>query len=92
MAFKGKAAKSASGASMSKYDLEVEESMNYCKANLKTGNPIIVENFKQKTKINTSKWEFLGYDQDMKPIKFVCEYIEGKKDKSGARVKLLKYA
>ena len=81
------------GFQMTKWNnLEVEESMNYCKANLKTGNPIIVENFKQKTKINTSKWEFLGYDQNMKPVKFVCEYIEGKKDKSGARVKLLKYA
>ena len=38
-------------------DLEVEESMNYCKANLKTGNPIIVENFKTKTKLNTAAYQ-----------------------------------
>jgi len=67
------------------------ESMNYCKANLKTGNPIIVEDLLTKEKVNTDKWSFEGFDKDGNEIKFVCEYIEGKKDKSGARVKLLRY-
>lgn len=67
------------------------ESTHYCKADLKLGTPIVVENLLTKKRKNTSKWTFEGFDKKGNEVKFVCEYIEGKKDKSGARVKLVKY-
>jgi hypothetical protein len=67
------------------------ESMNYCKSNLKTGNPIVVEDLLTKKRTDTDKWSFEGFDSEGNKVKLMCEYIEGKKDKSGARVKLLKY-
>lgn len=72
-------------------NLKIVESMNYCKGNLKDGIPIVVDDMITGEKINTDKWNWEGYDKDMKPTKFECEYIPGVKDKSGARVKLRKY-
>jgi hypothetical protein len=42
-------------------------------------------------KKNKKKWEWIGREDDGRKVRFLCEYVEGKKDKSGARVKLLKY-
>ena len=68
------------------------ESMNYCKGKLSEGKPIIVKNFKNGKEVNTDKWVFRGYNNKMKPVKFECTFTMGlKKDKHGARVKLLKY-
>ncbi len=67
------------------------ESMNYCKSDLKTGKPIIVVDLIKGIKRNKKRWEWKGKDDEDNRVRFVCEYIEGKKDKSGARVKLLKY-
>ena len=69
-----------------------DESMNYCKSGLKDGKPIIVKNLLTGKEVKTNKWIFRGYDKDMNEVKFVCEFIKGKKDKHGARVKLVKYS
>jgi hypothetical protein len=79
---------------MSQWDnLKPVEEMNYCKADLKTGMPLIVADLLNGTKKNTSHWRWEGYEKDgVTPCAFDCEYIEGKKDKSGARAKLRKFA
>ena len=73
-------------------DLVPVEMMNYCKADLKTGKPLVVADLVNGTKTNTNKWKFEGYDKDMNPIKLQCEYIDGKKNASGARAMLEKFA
>lgn len=72
-------------------DLQPVEAMNYCKADLKTGKPLIVADLINGTKINTDNWVWEGYDKYGNPVKFQCEYVEGKKDPSGARAKLRKF-
>jgi len=77
----------------SKWDkLKPVEMMNYCKADLKTGKPLIVADLVNNKQTNTSKWSWEGYDKKGNPVKFECEYIQGVKDKSGARAKLVKSA
>jgi hypothetical protein len=66
------------------------EAMNYCKADLKTGKPLIVADLVNGSKINTNKWSWEGFDKNGVPTRFECEYVEGKKDPSGARAKLRK--
>lgn len=70
-------------------NLKPVQTMNYCKADLKSGKPLIVIDLINNTKTNTNKWSFEGYDKNMNPIKFECEYVKDKKDQSGAKAKLV---
>ena len=75
---------------MGKWDnLKPVEEMNYCKADLKSGKPLIVADLINGTKYNTEHWVFEGFEKDgVTPVKLDCHYIENKKDASGARAKL----
>lgn len=79
---------------MTEWDnLKPVEEMNYCKTDLKTGKPLIVADLVNNTRYNTSHWKWEGYEKDgVTPVKYECEYIVSKKDKSGARAKLRKFA
>ena len=79
---------------MGKWDnLKPVEEMNYCKADLKTGKPLIVADLLNGTRVNTDHWRWEGFEKDgVTPVAFDCHYIDGKKDASGARAKLRKEA
>tara|TARA_B100000029_G_C17373413_1_gene887011 strand:+ start:441 stop:698 length:258 start_codon:yes stop_codon:yes gene_type:complete len=73
------------------------EGMNYCKGGLKDNKPIVITDFISNETVMTNKWVFVGYDLKGKRVKLECEFVnqdtehKGKKNKSGARVKMLKY-
>lgn len=87
-----------------------EESMNYCRHNLKLNKPLTVTNLLTNKEVITNKWSMIGYDikdldkesiaflekRGIEQIKLECTFkdkqtkYKGKKDKTGARVKMLK--
>ena len=64
--------------------------MNYCKADLKSGKPLVVVNLVDGTKTNTANWNWEGFNKDGSPIKFQCIFTGKKQNASGAKAMLVK--
>jgi len=77
---------------MTKWDnLKPVELMNYCKADLKSGKPLVVANLIDGTKINTDKWVWDGFAKDgITPVRFQCIFTGEKQNSSGAKAMLEK--
>lgn len=71
---------------MTEHDnLNVVQTMHYCKADLKTGKPIVVTDMtKNKTK-NTKSWILDLYDEDGHPVRVQCIFHGKRLNNSGAR-------
>lgn len=76
---------------MNQHDnLQVVETMNYCKADLQTGKPLVVANMIDGTRKNVRKWKIDLFDKNGQPVRLQCEFgnSTGKAKASGARAVL----
>ncbi len=66
-------------------DLTVTQTMNYCKADVKTGKPLVITSL-DGTRKNVKSWKMDLFDKDGLPVRLRCVF--GKPNRHGVRAAL----